>query len=569
MKRSFLSLLAVVIACMGLSAQDARDIFITGDATEYGWSYSNSENSRVTQQSDGTYSWSGTLKQDGRFRFLVTNKWYPTYTTAATSHQVVSDGTYPITYDASSRPNEPSFRVANTGEYTITLDLEALEMHISLDKKAEEYEHIYIVGSGCPAGWSTGAAIELRRLENGHYSWTGDLTKENEGRFRFITSRNWYPSYTTAEAGHTLVKAGQYALTYYEAGVPGEPSFKVEIPGNYTVDLDLDKMIMSLTPNSIYEEKSLYIMGNAINGLDADGEMPVAEMHLTGDDLFEWTGELYPETVTGAPAMFKFTPDPQCDITYTCRTDIDGNEEVCGNETYDLFEKTAGEGMDNWFYPSVPGRYTIVADMRLMTISVIRHKSELYLVGSAVNGANAPWGFNEKYLSKMSETASPMVFEWSGNLYANSADGKVAKFKFLTTSGAWTGFVNGADEDTTVEYDGIYPLLDSTLPGAGDRQFMVPADGFYHLTVDTRALTLSVTAHTSGLESDNIAPTVNTRLEKRRLFFESDTTADIAVYDIAGRSIASASASSGSIEFPTAGIFIVRINNSISKIAVK
>lgn len=571
MKKLFLALITVIIACLGLKAQDAENIFITGDATEKGWNLSHPEDMRVALQADGLYKWSGKLNADGRFRFITTSKWYPTYTTAASSHQPVSEGTYDITYDVNARSGEPSFRVTVSGEYTILLDLEAMTMNIHLDKKSEEAMHIYIVGSGCPAGWSTGGAIELQRLDNGHYTWTGDLTKENEGRFRFITTRNWWPSYTTANPEHTLVKAGQYALAYYETGPKGEPSFKVEVPGNYTVDLDIDNMIMTLTLNSAFEEKYMYIIGNATTGRDlAEGEqMPVVEMHLTGENLFEWTGDLYSETLSGERALFRFAPDSTGDITYTCRTDMAGDEEVSGGDSYDLFEKTAGEGHDNWFYPSAQSRYTIVVDTRLMTMSVMRHKSELYLVGGAVTGANAPWGFNDKYLSKMTETDTPLVFEWTGFLHANSADGKVAKFKFLTSSSAWAGFVNGAEDDTTVEFDSTYPLLDSTKPGSGDKQFMVPHNGLYHLVVDTRALTLTISDGTSGIITPAAENGVDMQLTGRTLTFSAIETAEVTVFDIAGRIVAATVASEGSTELPGAGIYVVRINDIITKIAVK
>lgn len=570
MKKFYITLIVAIMTCLGMYAQDAENIFITGDATDFGWSFSNPEASRVVSQGNDIYKWSGNLKSGGRFRFLTTQKWYPTYTTAASSHQNVSEGTYDITYDVTGRSGEPSFRVSISGEYTITLDLNAMTMQMTLDKKSDEPMHIYIVGVGCPAGWSTGEAIELDRLENGHYTWTGDLSKREDGRFRFITSRNWYPTYTTAEPGHQYVREGQYALAYYETGVNGDPSFKVELPGNYTIDLDIDNMIMTIKLNTAYEEKFMYLVGTATTGEDlADGEeMPRVDMHLTGDNMFEWTGDLYPETESGARAGFRFSAlVDKVTTDYTCRTDMAGDEEVFENETYDLFEITEGAN-DNWFYPSVPGRYTIVVDTRLQTMSVSRQKSELYLVGGAVTGANAPWGFNEKYLSKMTEV-SPLVFEWSGYLYANSADGKVAKFKFLTTSNAWTGFVNGAEDDTTIEMDGTYPLLDSTKPGSGDKQFMVPADGMYHLTVDTRALTLKVTDGTSGVITPAAENGINMSLSGRTLSIMSGEPVSVAVYDIAGRLVASAAVADGSVEIPAAGIYIVKTDNLITKISVK
>lgn len=562
------------MACAVINAQETPDIFITGDAVEQGWTYSNPEETRLVPQPDGLYVWKGTLKKDGRFRFLTGKGWYPTYTTAESSHLTVNEGEYAIRYDAEKRSGEPSFRVGTGGEYTLSLDLKAMTMTLKLDKKTDnpEQPRIYIVGSGCPAGWSTGAAIELQRLDNGHYTWTGDLTKENEGRFRFITSRNWYPTYTTGRPEHTPVKEGEYSVAYYETAPKGEPSFKVEVAGNYTVDLDIEAMIMKLTLHSAVEDKKMFIIGNATSGLDSDAEdaMQPIEMHLIGESLFEWTGNLYAETATGAGTVLRFSPDPTQTLNYTCRTDLDGNEDITAGDTFDLFEKNADDGtFDNWFHPLQQGRYTITVDTRLMTMTVQRNKTELYIVGGAVSGGNTPWAFNEKYLARMTETETPLVFEWTGKLYATTDNGSPARFKFLTSNSAWEGFVSASDEHVTIAKDMNYPLADSNTPGSGDFQFMVPSDGIYRLLADTRSLTLSVSDGTDGLPEAADSGKFRTLLCGRTLTIEADDTADVAIFDTTGRCVVSQRLTEGTISLPGAGLYIVRINESITKIAVK
>ena len=146
---------------------------------------------------------------------------------------------------------------------------------------------------------------------------------------------------------------------------------------------------------------------------------------------------------------------------------------------------------------------------------------------------------------------------------------KTAKFKFLTSSSAWAGFVNGGGEDTTVAYDSTYPLLDSTKPGSGDFQFIVPADGMYRLVVDTRALTLTVTDGTSGTITTEAGNGVGMRIDSRTLSFSGADAAGITVYDISGRIVASSAMAEGSLELPAAGIYVVRINETATKIAVK
>lgn len=573
MKQIYLSLIAIVLTCLGLNAQNAENIFITGDAIETGWTSSNPEETRLVQQADGTYQWKGMMQKEGRFRFLTTNKWYPTYTTTESSHKRVYEGSYPIQYDTNGRPNEPSFKVGTGGEYTVTLDLEAMTMTLKLDKKVENPEdtHIYIVGDGCPVGWSLGSAIELDRLSDNQFTWTGDLTKANDGRFRFITSRNWWPSYTTANPEHTYVKAGVYALAYYEEGPKGEPSFKVEVPGNYTVLLDIEAMTMTLTLNTAYEEKQMFIMGTAITGEDlAEGDAyPTADMHLTGTGIFEWTGDLYSTTGSNTTALFKFSPDLEEDVTRTCRTDMAGDEPVADGDTFDLFEKTAGEGNDNWFTINKSGSYTVVVDTRVMTMSVARNKSELYIVGGSVTGSNTPWGFNDKYLSKMTETDTPLVFEWTGYLHATSENGQEAQFKFLKSNSAWAGFVNGAGEHTTVEIGGSYPLLDSTVPGSGDFKFAVPADGMYRLVADIRNLTLSVADGDSGILAASGDNDVEICLSGRTLTVKACEPTAVTVYALSGRTVAAATLAEGSLTLPSAGIYVVKANDTASKIAVK
>ena len=154
------------------------------------------------------------------------------------------------------------------------------------------------------------------------------------------------------------------------------------------VDLDADFLLVLLD------------VGNLTGEDLAEGDAyPTADMHLTGTGIFEWTGDLYSTTGSNTTALFKFSPDLEEDVTLTCRTDMAGDEPVADGDTFDLFEKTAGEGNDNWFTINKSGSYTVVVDTRVMTMSVARNKSELYIVGGSVTGSNTPWGFNDKYLS--------------------------------------------------------------------------------------------------------------------------------------------------------------------------
>jgi len=566
--RIFLAALAMMLPS-ALHAEEAKDLFITGDATEYGWVYSNPEASRLVQQPDGTYRWSGNLAKNKNFRFLVQKKWYPTYTTVESAGKKFEPGTYKIQYDAEKRAGEPAFGIATGGEYTVTVDLEAMEMTLRLDKADENTDdtHIYITGSATPAGWSTGNAIEMTKTTPGKFTWTGDLTGNDDGRFRFLTSRNWYPTYTTAESSHQSVTAGKYPLQYDEVSRKGEPSFKIEIAGNYTVNVDINAMEMELILNSAVEVKKMFIIGNALTGLD--GNNGNIEMKLTGNNLYEWTGELFPLTESGARAGFRFSPDPGQPLTYTCRTDIPGDEAINPGDTYDLFEKTEDDGLcDNMFYTGEQGRYTISVDTRLMTMTVSLIKPELYIVGAAITGGNTPWALNDNYLAKMTET-DPLVFEWTGYLYAKAKNGDPGRFKFLTSNNSWAGYVSAASQHLTVELGTEYPLLDSTQPGSGDNQFIMPEGGRYHVMVDTRRRILKITGENTDAATVPVSDACTIKVTGRTLCITSPETADIIVCDVAGRPVTANRCNYTEVQIPAAGLYIVRVNGTTSKIVVK
>lgn len=566
--RIFAVLAAMVLASTALHAQDVKDLFITGNATPYGWVYSNPEASRLIKQADGTYMWAGKLTKGNNFRFLVEKKWYPTYTTVEGSGKTFEPGTYKIQYDAEKRAGEPAFGVAVGGEYTIIVNPEALEMTMRLDKadQTQDDVHIYLTGGATPAGWSTGGAIELTKTAPGKYTWTGDLNTNSDSRFRFLTSRNWYPTYTTAEGEHQSVTEGKYRLQYDATSRKGEPSFKIEIPGNYTINLDIEALEMEMIINNAVEVKKMYILGNAFA---EDASDSCIEMQLCGNNIYEWTGELFPTTADGTATVFKFTPDPAGSLTYTCRTDVPGDEPVNPGDTYDLFEKNDGDdACDNYFCISDYGRYTITVDTRLMTMSVSLIKPELYIVGAAVTGGNTPWALNDNYLARMKET-EPMVFEWTGFLHAKAQNGDPGRFKFLRSNSSWNGYVSTAPQHIVIEAGAEYPIVDSTKPGSGDNQFIVPADGVYHLKVDTRALTFAFDMGDYDALFLPVGAAGTAYVSGHTLNIEATGIADIAVCDITGRVIAALQAAEAAIDLPSSGLYIVRINEKIAKFVVK
>lgn len=178
MKKFTTLLLTATIAVAGMNAQDLN-LHITGDATG-SWNHNPGDDMKLQWNAEkSVYSWTGDLQKDKNFRFLTQNNWYPTYTTTESAHKTVNAGIYPIQYDETARSGEPAFRMEVSGNFTINLDIDKLQMELILNEEIETATELYIIGDATQAGWTTGLNgltnnyQKLTLEENGHYTWMG------------------------------------------------------------------------------------------------------------------------------------------------------------------------------------------------------------------------------------------------------------------------------------------------------------------------------------------------------------------------------------------------------------
>lgn len=91
----------------------------------------------------------------------------------------------------------------------------------------------------------------------------------------------------------------------------------------------------------------------------------------------------------------------------------------------------------------------------------------------------------------------------------------------------------------------------------------------YRLVADIRNLTLSVADGDSGILAVSGDNDVEIRLSGRTLTVKACEPTAVTVYDLSGRTVAAATLAEGSLKLPSAGIYVVKANDSASKIAVK
>jgi len=117
------------------------------------------------------------------------------------------------------------------------------------------YDNLYVVGDACAAGWSPKDALEMTKVGDGQFTWTGELLdKTGDRRFKFLVGRGWDPCLAPNPdvPDHEIVTPGVPAKLYDKGEHGGyDTSFQVEKTGVYTITIDLDAETMTLTESSL------------------------------------------------------------------------------------------------------------------------------------------------------------------------------------------------------------------------------------------------------------------------------------------------------------------------------
>lgn len=571
MKKLTSLLLTALFTTAGLSAQDAS-IYITGNITNVDWTTSNNDNNKCKwNEETQTYDFTGDFSKDGRFRFITTTSWYPTYTTTNNQHTVISeDGTFPIQYDETGRSGEPSFKIAKAGNYTVSVSLENMTMAIK--ENVPEYPNIYLLGDGTPTGWHPENASDWQMNRDGlTYTWTGPLThKGGKGRFFFVTSNNYWPRFTSTDVTvnpHSIKPGETYDLKYYETSAAEQtegwkdPAFSVEEPGVYTITLTLSDDKQSATFSIVQE--TICIMGPAVegNGKWDFGQINNNPFEMVESGKYQWTGELKIVEGDGTqdPGLFRIHQKGKWS---PCLGSVNDDNNVSAEAaTYNL----------KWYYVNksfkiaADGTYTILLDFNADPVMSVSQGSEivevplteLYLVGSALCGKEGGWSFNDDYVKAMTPTENPGEFTWTGDLYKTGG-----QFKFLYKNNSWDGMVASPDDIHFVSGE-TYAIVPSQ--GNPDKKFFVDEDGKYTVLAKTYGENKTVTITKMGTDGIEAAAAEANGVKVMGNVVMADGAA--VVYDAMGRTVGTID--NGSLTLHAAGIYVVVANGTATKIAVK
>ena len=207
---------------------EITELYMLGQACDTGWSL---DQMTAFELVEGLWVWEGNLKPDNGegdpevFRFPLqkqSNVWWPCLVPNADATAVVY----------AEDDIENTYQVETDGYYKITVNPETLAMAIERlsDRQtvAPEVTELYVLGSGCDAGWTINNMTAFENNE-GVFTWTGYL-KPEEFRFPLQKVDNiWWPCYMISPDGQSLVLGRKD---------DDKVVYKVAYPAIYTVTID-------------------------------------------------------------------------------------------------------------------------------------------------------------------------------------------------------------------------------------------------------------------------------------------------------------------------------------------
>lgn len=131
-------------------------LYIVGPATSAGWSDTNAP--EMTKVADGLFQWSGHLEGQEEFKFINTRSWFKNILAASPDITVAEGRAYDLDFYAAwdLGGKDWKFRMADSGDYLVTVDLRRMKMTVTEKAPATKYPSKF---------YATGSALDNKVIE--------------------------------------------------------------------------------------------------------------------------------------------------------------------------------------------------------------------------------------------------------------------------------------------------------------------------------------------------------------------------------------------------------------------
>jgi len=197
----------------------------------------------------GLYRWTGTL-QAGEMKVawqkpdFNKGEWYMAdqpgklvETNLRSMHTALCPAVYVAIGEASN-----NWAIAQAGDYRVTLDTAAKTVEFM-----RVFNAVYLVGDATPGGWEIGSATAMSRLDDGTFTWRGNLnTDGSDDQVKFICkvkgddALDWTtsPQFVATVADNHFSGAEQDLVPYNPGESVADNKFTVSAAGDWTITCD-------------------------------------------------------------------------------------------------------------------------------------------------------------------------------------------------------------------------------------------------------------------------------------------------------------------------------------------
>ncbi len=336
---------------------------------------------------------------------------------------------------------------------------------------------LYIFGEGTKTGWSLDSMEEMKRVDNGIFTWTGKLFGGKA--FKFAVQRDFIPTYNYAAEGKLA-----YRATYDDP----DDCFYVEETGNYQVDVNLLDLTISIKASSAETPlfDSMYLIGNMTGWSFEPLEVDLVDPFLFRmGRFFDKGGDFKFATANGSwennfKAPYANAPYTESKTVFVSGYDPDDKWYLQDSETGKAYKIC----------------FDVRKDRERMLMAEFVPYEMIYLIGSA-----SPAGWDLANAAAMTAGSDAYTFTWEGHL--NEGELKFTCDKKSDWMGAWfmaseagktpTGqterilFVDKSSDWCKAQY-----LETNVGDGGFDQKWQISEAGTYVITLNQLKETVSI-----------------------------------------------------------------------------
>ena len=331
---------------------------------------------------------------------------------------------------------------------------------------------LYLIGDATPGGWSADVATEMKRQDNGLFTWQGNLSA---GELKMITTRGQFlPSYNNDGEGRLVLRTSDDA-----------PDLKFIIPEAHFYQLTANLLTGEMRIQAMEGEAPAYDQLYIVGSFTGWGFIQMQRDPLD-DFLFRYAhyfsasegGEFKFGTSNGSwENMYKAT-SPNAPYTQTSMAFVGG---------YDPDDK--------WFLGDAETEqaYKICVDIRSgrerMMMRPFQPYEMIWLVGDATPSG---WDLGNATAMRQQQGDDPWTFTWTGALTAGEL--KFTCDKQSDWNGAWFMNAQGNDVAPTGDVERMLFIDKSSAElkaqyldvniGDIDQKWQIPSAGTYTITLD-------------------------------------------------------------------------------------